>query len=627
MNGPKRIRRYRIEIWGIIMNPGTRRGFSKNIKTWNDVQWHKVEERVSKYQYRIFRKSARLNAMHKDGKKVTKRELGALHQLQRHLLRSPDAKLLAVRKVSQLNKGAKTPGVDKVAKLSRQERLELAKSLDLSFTPLPIRGVDIPKESGKTRSLGIPAMRDRATQALVHMVLEPEWEARFESNSYGFRPGRSCHDATSAVWHSLKGKSKYVLDADISGCFDNISHDLLLEKLQTTREIRTIVGKWLKSARVKGFFPKTSYELIESNRRGTPQGGVISPLLANIALHGMEDAIREYYVNELYPIYGHTASTQKPSSISIKDRERQITVIRYADDFVIIHPSREVIAACKIYVAKWLKENVGLELSEEKTSIIQSGNGFNFLGFHFISITEKESGKTKCRTSVSRKAKEKLIKKTNELLFKKGRSWSQELVIQKLNPIIVGWCNYYSMHECSTDFKQVEGRVFKQLQKWCLRRGAPGLQGNKLIESYFKKAEVKFRGALHKGIQFCCTVKDRTGKKDSTLFWVKPSFITSRRHIKVQGNKSPYDGDTTYWMNRNSRYYPIKPSWKPIYLRQKGLCPLCNQGFKPFSIEQIERDHIIPISQGGDDSITNIQLVHRSCHERKSAKEQSSKTK
>ena len=147
-----------------------------------------------------------------------------------------------------------------------------------------------------------------------------------------------------------------------------------------------------------------------------------------------------------------------------------------------------------------------------------------------------------------------------------------------------------------------------------------------MIESYFKKTEVKFRGTLHKGIQFCCTVKDRTGKKDSTLFWVKPSFIKSRRHIKIQGNKSPYDGDTTYWMNRNSRYYPIKPSWKPIYLRQKGLCPLCNRGFKPFSIEQIERDHIIPLSKGGDDSITNIQLVHRSCHERKSAEEQSSKT-
>ena len=144
------------------MNPGTRRGFSKNIKTWNDVQWHKVEERVSKYQNRIFRKSARLDAMLKDNKKVTKRDIGALHQLQRHLLRSPDAKLLAVRQVSQLNKGAKTPGVDKVAKLSPQERLELAKSLDLNFTPLPIRGVNIPKESGKTRPLGIPAMRDRA---------------------------------------------------------------------------------------------------------------------------------------------------------------------------------------------------------------------------------------------------------------------------------------------------------------------------------------------------------------------------------------------------------------------------------------------------------------------------------
>ena len=515
------------------MNLGSRRGFSKSIQMWSDVKWHLVEERVAQLQHRIFKVSAGLLAKEMRGENVSSRQRKVIHQLQRHLLRSTDAKLLAVRQVSQLNQGAKTPGVDKIAKLSPQERLELAKTLNLEYTPLPIRGVDIPKPPNKTRPLGIPAMRDRATQALIKLALEPEWEARFESNSFGFRPGRNCHDATSSVWHSLKGTQKYVLDADISGCFDNINHDLLLEKLQTTKEIKTIVEKWLKSARVKGFFPKISPELINTpNLKGTPQGGVISPLLANICLHGMENAVREYYVKELYAQYGHTATTQNPTRVSIEDRARQISVIRYADDFVILHPSREVIIACKSFVGQWLIDNIGLELSPEKTSIVLSSNGFNFLGFHFISIKEKESGKFKCRVSVSRKAKDNLCSKTHDVLMK-GRSLAQSEIIKQLNPIITGWCTYYSMHECTIDFKNVEARIFKQLQKWVLRRGAPGLQGNKLLANYFKEAEVKFRGKVHKGTQFCCMTKNRTGTKDMTLFWVKPSFINSQRPIKV----------------------------------------------------------------------------------------------
>lgn len=602
------------------MNPGSRRGFSKNIQMWSDVDWHLVEKRVAQLQHRIFKASAGLFAIESSGGIVTKRQQKIVHQLQRHLLRSPDAKLLAVRQVSQLNKGAKTPGVDKIAKLSPQERLELAKELNLEYTPLPIRGVDIPKPPNKTRPLGIPAMRDRATQALVRLALEPEWEARFEANSYGFRPGRNCHDASSSVWHSLRGTCKYVLDADINGCFDNIDHELLLEKLHTTKEIKELVRKWLKSARVKGFFPKISPELMTPNAKGTPQGGVISPLLANICLHGMENAVREFYVKELYDQYGHTATTQNPSRISIEERARQISIIRYADDFVILHPSREVIVACKSFVEKWLKDNTGLELSPEKTSIVLSSNGFQFLGFHFISIKEKESGKFKCRASVSRKAKDKLCTKTHDVLTK-GRSLSQAEIIKQLNPIITGWCNYYSKHECTTDFKNVEGRIFKQLQKWALRRGAPNLQGNKLLAQYFKVTEVKFRGKVHKGTQFCCTTKNRTGTKDVTLYWVKPSFINSQRHIKVKGNKSPYDGDAAYWISRGSQLFPIKPSWKPLMIKQNWTCPLCGHGFKSFSIDTIERDHIIPLSQGGSDANHNIQLVHRSCHERKSAKE------
>lgn len=511
------------------MSLGRCRDFSKTITAWSDVQWPLVEERIFGLQKRIFRKSQKLVELTATGKKISRNDRKGLYNLQHRLVTSPDAKLLAVKRVSKLNKGRRAPGVDRKSKLSSQERLELAKTLDLKKSAHLTHRVDIPKSgTTKTRSLGTLTMEDRALQMLTLMALEPEWEAKFEVNSYGFRPGQQYWDATSTVWHSLRRGSKYVLDANIAGCFNNISHELLLEKLETRNDIKEAVNGWLKVGKVRGF-PQIKPENTILNVHGTLQCGVISPLLANIALHGLETATRDYYANVLYKAYGYTVWQQKDSNISVEDRQQQISFIRYADNFVVLHTSRDVIVACKNFINNWLKHNVGVELSRAKTYIVQSERGFTFLGFHFTSIKEKGSGKVKCRASISKKSKARLILKVR-LLLRKGKSWSQIYIIKQLNPMVIGWCNYFCAHECSKDFKQVEGQIFKQLQHWALRRKARGLRGEKLLDTYFKDANISFRGTGHVGKFFCCSKRGC-----DLIYWVKPSFIASRRHnIKIK---------------------------------------------------------------------------------------------
>jgi RNA-directed DNA polymerase len=191
--------------------------------------------------------------------------------LQRLLLRSTSAKLLAVRRVTQDNQGKKTPGVDGVAALEPEERCLLVQDLSLGRPAQPVRRVWIPKPgTEEKRPLGIPTLSDRAAQALVKLALEPQWEARFEPNSYGFRPGRSCHDALEAIFGAIKHKAKYVLDADIAKCFDRIDHQALLTKIDTFPLLRRVIGGWLKAGVLDGgqLFPTAA---------GTPQGGVLTP--------------------------------------------------------------------------------------------------------------------------------------------------------------------------------------------------------------------------------------------------------------------------------------------------------------------------------------------------------------
>jgi RNA-directed DNA polymerase len=275
---------------------------------WKNIPWHKLERKVYKLQKRIYTASERGETL--KGRK-----------LQKLMIKSRAAKLLAVRRVTQENKGKKTAGVDGVKALSPRQRLELAKNLRIDGKAMPTLRVWIDKPGrDEKRPLGIPVMRDRAKQKLVELALDPEWEARFEPNSYGFRKGRSCPDAIDAINSSIQKMPKWLLDADIAKCFDRINHEALLTKLNTMPHLLRQIKAWLRCGVLDGM---KYFDTIE----GTPQGGVISPLLANVALDGMENLINQvlgggYYISPQGKRKRYTSNT--------------VRLIRYADDFVIL---------------------------------------------------------------------------------------------------------------------------------------------------------------------------------------------------------------------------------------------------------------------------------------------------
>lgn len=312
---------------------------------WNAVDWRQANRHVRNLRQRIFRASEQ-----GDHRKVL--------SLQKLMLRSHSNALLAVRRVTQVNKGKDTPGVDRVVVKTPKARGELVDTV-MSHQPWkarPARRVYIPKASGKLRPLGIPVVTDRAMQAVVANALEPEWEARFEGCSYGFRPGRSCHDAIEKIFGLARPNKRkhWVVDADVKGAFDNIGHEALLDAIGTF-PAKGLVRQWLKA----GYVEHGRWHPTEA---GTPQGGVISPLLANIAFHGMEEATGVKYDNR-----GQIVGTR--------------ALVRYADDFLLFCESRGDAEAARGQIASWLATR-GMELSGEKTRIVHLREGFDFLVFN-----------------------------------------------------------------------------------------------------------------------------------------------------------------------------------------------------------------------------------------------------
>ncbi|NET44078.1 reverse transcriptase N-terminal domain-containing protein [Okeania sp. SIO2B3] len=473
---------------------------------WSDINWKLVNRAVFRLQKRIYKAS--LNG---DTKTVRK--------LQKLLVKSKSAKLLAVRKVTQDNRGKNIPGMDGIAKI--------AQKIQLDGKAKPIRRIEIPQSSKQEkRPLGIPIMEDLAKQVLAKIALEPEWEAKFEANFYGFRPGRSAKDAIAAIYSDIKRRSYYVLDAEIEKCFDQINHRRLLDKLNTYPAMRRQIKVWLKAGVIeKDVFYKTE--------NGTAKGGVISPLLANIALHGMEEALQEVF-------------SQKYTTYEIQPNINFNPPLfhRYADNFVILHESKKVIEECQEIINDYL-ENIGLKLKDSTTRVAHTlgdgkvQTGFDYLGFNIRQYPVKDinsatdgNGKKLGFKTLIKPAKEAIKRHTRVLkhTIRLYRNAPQEKLIEMLTPKIREWCNYYDSVVSSRVFAKMDNILFHQLLRWGYYRGPT--QGKKHIVNKYWGVD---KG---KGWKFITPDgKVLRNHKDTPI----------KRAIRLQEKKSLFDEDWVYW--------------------------------------------------------------------------------
>jgi RNA-directed DNA polymerase len=551
---------------------------------WEQVDWRRCEQEVQQLRRRIFKAA-------KDG------DLATVRDLQRLMLRSWCNTLVSVRRVTQRNAGRRTAGVDGRVALTSQARAEVAVRVHASigsWKPSPVRRVHIPKagDTTKTRPLGIPVILDRCHQGRVCDALEPEWEARFEPRSYGFRPGRGCHDAIESLFQTLCGKAKrvWILDADLAAAFDKIDHGHLLEMLGTF-PARELVAGWLKAGVFeagKGFAP---------TEEGTPQGGGISPCLLNIALHGLEEA-----AGVRYQTTGTHAGSLRPGCPALT---------RYADDLVACCHSRQQAEQVKAQLAEWLRPR-GLTFNEAKTRIVTVEHGFDFLGMN----VRRYHGKLLIKPSV------KAVKRFRERLareFRALRGANVAAVLAKIVPIVRGWVAYYRTVVSSRVFAALSDYLWKLTYKWACWNH-PNKTRRWIVDRYFGKFE-KFRN-------------DRWvfGDQSTGAYLPKPSWTDIVRHTLVKSGASPDDPDLTgYWVTRRRKAKPLLDNYTARLLaKQNGRCSLCGEDLLVFDRQPqsprewerwhqwvakkaIEADHLVhhgPPSRSND---KRTRLVHASC--------------
>jgi RNA-directed DNA polymerase len=610
-------------------------------KAWDQINWSQAEKSVLRLQHRIFMAKVR-------------GDVKAMESLQRLLVSSRAAKLLAVRRVSQESSGRKTPGIDGVASISNADREKLVQDgLSLKeYVPSPVRRVFIPKANGKMRPLGIPTLKDRAMQGLVKLALEPEWEAVFEPHSFGFRPGRSVHDAAVAVKHGLGAEGAggvnqvarccWVLDADIKSFFDEIDHQVILSR---TPVFQRVIDSWLKAGVFEG-------SVFNPTELGTPQGGVISPLLANIALHGLEDLFHEWslvggnkYVCETVETFTEPPKgyrkckpenavlslqgPQKPRTslrnlppkiygpypdgswrtlrLVVNDKKmrtspalrkdtklRDLRLIRYADDFAALARSRRQLETAVLPKLREFLSARGLRLSEEKTRIVRDTDGFDFVGRTFKRLTPTKFLVRPRRSSI-RKHLDALSR-----LFR-NHALPVGIQIQKANAIIRGFCNHYRTDHSSKAFSWLTNWTLRTFCKWVGRRS------NKMTASKAYRRLTRVNGQ-----KFTMpTAYTPAGKMVSLL---SHGRFHRLRFQQVKGTNSPLDPRLQeYWEDRRTNallrraYADLHHRRVHLLKRQKSRCAITGLPLEETSEIVIHR--IVSEHAGGNDDWNNLCLV------------------
>lgn len=466
-------------------------------RDWDAINWRTVEANVRRLQMRI-------------AKAFREKKYGKAKALQWLLTHSFEAKLLAVKRVTS-NRGAKTPGVDKVTWKTPKKKMNAALSLSRrSYNTLPLRRIYIPKkQKGKLRPLSIPAMKCRAMQALHLLALEPISETIADRNAYGFRPLRSAADAISQCFSALAkgGSAEHILEADIKGCFDNISHDWLLENVVMDK---VMLKSWLQAGYIENgdTFSTTA---------GTPQGGVISPTLLTITLSGLEQAVR--------------------SAISNK-KKGKVHISVYADDFIITGATKEILEERVMPTVERFLSERGLSLSKEKTKITNISEGFDFLGFNI----RKYRGKL-----IIKPAKESIKRFLKDIrdVIKRNKTAKAENLIRLLNPKIRGWTNYYRFVCSKETFAYVSHNIFQALWRWAKRRHPN--KGKVWVKNKYYRRE-KVRDWL-----FFAKIKLPNGGF-TILNLFESGLVTIRRHTKIKADATPYDPEYfDYFCQREGR--------------------------------------------------------------------------